>query len=156
MQFGVGFASLCFLGAIVMQFIFFAIASVAGGIEQVLNHPQWTAPFLVLLLPLVWGLLAGRAHDIGWPGWPIVALYLAPWPAWMIVMDQAVGLFGGAVATHANGISFYVLEAAVFAPVLLFWLAFIVLAAVPGQRTANPYGAAPAPGLWNDLPPQRA
>jgi uncharacterized membrane protein YhaH (DUF805 family) len=153
MQFGLGYMALCFFGAVVMQIVLFTIASLIGSLEAVFDHPEWMTPLFLLLIPILWGLIAGRAHDLGWPAWPIIALFLLPWPAWAVVMDGALGVFGGAVVTAVgDSVPFAVLNAAIFIPAALYLIALIVLAAVPGQKQANRFGDQPAPGLWNDLP----
>lgn len=156
LQFGVGYMALCFGGTIFMQLIFFAIASVAGGIEAVFEHPEWTTPFFLLLVPLLWGLIGGRAHDLGWHGWPIIVLYLLPWPAWAVLADSA-GFFGGGLAAAVGDrIPVGLLLVSVFGPVIITLIVLIVLAATPGQKRANRYGVQPRAGLWGDLPPDRA
>lgn len=147
MQFGLGLFSVCFVGALVMQMALFAIASVVGSIEVAFDHTEWVYPPLVLIVTIWCGLLAGRAHDVGWPGWPFVALYMLPmWP-WLVMMDAALGIAGGNLRSFADQIPLGVQSALVFVPIGVFWISFIVLATVPGQRRANQYGDAPLPGL---------
>jgi uncharacterized membrane protein YhaH (DUF805 family) len=152
MQFGVGLVALCFGGGPVMQAVALIIASFAGGIEAIFDRPALMLPPVVLAIPLVWGLIAGRAHDLGWPGWPFVVVYLLPAAPWLIVMDGAVSIAGGRLAGLTSVVPFAVLTPFVFVPVLLFWVAMIVLATRRGQAAQNMYGEAPAPGLWGDLP----
>jgi uncharacterized membrane protein YhaH (DUF805 family) len=152
MQFGIGYIALCFFGTIAMQLVFVALAAVLGSLEAVFDNPQLSAPPFLLLIPFLWGLIAGRSHDLGWPAWPIIALFLLPWPAWVVVIDAGLGMFGGGISTAVgSSIPFGVLEAAIFIPALLYLIMLIVLAAVPGQKCANPFGDEPAPGLWGDL-----
>ncbi|MEQ1493805.1 MAG: DUF805 domain-containing protein [Terricaulis sp.] len=155
MQFGVGYVALAFVGAIVMQLAMFALAAMLGGIELMFEHTEWIMPLFLPVVLVLFGLIAARAHDIGWPGWPIVALYLLPWPAWFVIMD-GVGMFGGFAADALAGVPLEFLEASIFIPAVLTVVALIVLASVPGKRIDNRYGPAVAPGLWNDLPPTRA
>lgn len=149
-QFGVGFAATCFGGTLVVQIIAFAIAiAIAlGSLEALFDQPQLMFPLFVPMILVAWALLAGRAHDLGWPGWPFVALYVAPFAPWVVVMDQVFGFFEGAVFNAVSEhVSLEMLLTVMFASVGLFWLAFVALAAMPGQQKVNRYGEQPASGL---------
>ncbi|WP_239591040.1 DUF805 domain-containing protein [Vitreimonas flagellata] len=119
----------------------FGLASLVGGIEVVFNNPQWTFALFALFIPLVWALLAGRAHDLGWPGWPFVALYMSPFPTLLIQMDERFGISGGRLRAFAELMLLDVQRA------IYFWVALFTLAATPGQKETNRYGEQPSPGL---------
>jgi uncharacterized membrane protein YhaH (DUF805 family) len=155
MQFGVGYLALAGGGALFMNVVVFIIAGIVG-IEVVFNNLHWMAPAFLLLIPPLFGLIAGRAHDLGVPAWPFVGLYLLPWPAWAVLMDSGMGYFGGALAGFAEHIPFAAITAAMFGPAILIFVMLITFASLPGQKHANRYGDAPAPGLFSDLPRSRA
>lgn len=151
MQFCVGYIALCFFGAVVMQIVFFAIAVSIGSIEVMFDHLEWTTPGFLLLGIVAWALIANRAHDIGWPGWPFLLLYLIPIAPWLIVMDGVVGILGGAASHIALSVPIELLYALIFVPGLLINVSLVTLVAVRGQSTANRFGEPPLPGLWGDL-----
>lgn len=155
MQFGVGYMALTFSSAILMQLAMFAIAAALGGIEELFDHTGWVALAFLPMTIVLFGLVVGRAHDIGWPGWPFILLYIVPLAGFILLMD-GLGMFGAAPLARLAGMPEGVVFALTFIPALLVNVALIVLASVPGQKAENRYGAAVAPGLWNDLPPTRA
>ena len=92
-------------------------------------------------------LIAGRSHDLGWPGWPIVMLYTIPMAPFLIWFDEATGAFGGSLAQLSVIVPPDVQEVLVFVPIAVFWMAMLGLATIPGQKDVNSFGAQPSPGI---------
>jgi uncharacterized membrane protein YhaH (DUF805 family) len=105
---------------------------------------QALAPFFIPVFVVLAGLISGRAHDCGWPAWPVVAVFAG---ALLIVEVSVRSVFGTPTDPFwrfGHSLAPTIFAIANLLSVLLPWACMITLLVTPGQKSENRFGAASA------------